>query len=535
MMSLKLPNYLREFIDAYVKFMTIQYIKGTIRESILDFIKDEYKSDFKRTFGTDDDLLITNLIIEHYSKEDYYSKIIGYAKNHEQELKKVIEGIVGKENEHLLNKVKEGEFPNYKEEDWYKSFVLIVEKFVDERNIEVDTYELNNERKKFLDSIKKKESILDFIKNEYKRYLKRTFGTASNSLIDKLIIEHYFKEDYYFKITEYIKNEGQDLENVIEKIIGTNNKELLKKVREGKFPNYKEGKKYTDIISFVEKSVNERSENIQKIICSLKSEKITNLVDILRDLILVNPKIMERYVNSSKESNASSFESIKRLYNLSQYLEIENKKEKINTFMVKNFVDSDNRGLLVCPYCNRNYINDRDRFQGAEMDHFYSKDKYPMFAVSLYNFIPSCSTCNHIKKIQDLKNNPFLKENNSDIKFDIKKDEDEGYKIELKCESIDDEEKENFKNDIYDVLKLDKAYQVHSIDIEEMFNREEEYGREHRKLLKSIFSETEGELDKKIDALIYGDIIFKSEDELINISLGKLKKDAYKKFKDWKK
>ncbi|MFR1049121.1 MAG: hypothetical protein ACLSFK_04025, partial [Streptococcus salivarius] len=73
------------------------------------------------------------------------------------------------------------------------------------------------------------------------------------------------------------------------------------------------------------------------------------------------------------------------------------------------------------------------------------------------------------------------------------------------------------------------------IDIEEMFNREEEYGREHRKLLKSIFSETEGELDKKIDALIYGDIIFKSEDELINISLGKLKKDAYKKFKDWKK
>ena len=81
---------------------------------------------------------------------------------------------------------------------------------------------------------------------------------------------------------------------------------------------------------------------------------------------------------------------------------------------------------------------------------------------------------------------------------------------------------------------MDKAYQVHSIDIEEMVNREEEYGREQRKLLKSIFSETEGELNKKIDALIYGDIIFKSEDELINISLGKLKKDAYEKIKDWK-
>ena len=409
MMSLKLPNYPREFIDAYVKLMTIQYIKRTIRESILDFIKDEYKSDLKQTFGTDNDLLINNLIIEHYSKEDYYSKIIGYAKNREQDLKKVIEEIVGKENEHLQKKVREGEFPNYKEEDWYKSFVLIVDKFVAERNIKGDTCELNNERKKLLDYI-----------------------------------------------------------------------------------NY------------------------------------------LSELILIHPKTMETYINGQNKKNPGSFERLKRLYNLTQDIELENKKEKINTFIVKNFINPYNKGLLVCPYCNRNYINDREPFLGAEMDHFYSKDKYPMFAVSLYNFIPSCSTCNHIKNIQDLKNNPFLKENNSDIKFDLIKDKDEGYKIKLICESIDDEEKENFKNDIYDVLKLDKAYQVHSIDIEEMVNREEEYGREQRKLLKSIFSETEGELNKKIDALIYGDIIFKSEDELINISLGKLKKDAYEKIKDWK-
>ena len=534
MMSLKLPNYPREFIDAYVKLMTIQYIKRTIRESILDFIKDEYKSDLKQTFGTDNDLLINNLIIEHYSKEDYYSKIIGYAKNREQDLKKVIEEIVGKENEHLQKKVREGEFPNYKEEDWYKSFVLIVDKFVAERNIKGDTCELNNERKKLLDYIKKKKYILDFIKNEYKRYLKRTFGTASDSLIDKLIIEHYFKEDYYFKITEYKKKQGQDIENYIKEIIGTKNKHLLKNVREGKFSDYKQEEWYEGFVLFVDKLITERSRNIKELICELKSEEITNLVDYLSELILIHPKTMETYINGQNKKNPGSFERLKRLYNLTQDIELENKKEKINTLIVKNFINPYNKGLLVCPYCNRNYINDREPFLGAEMDHFYSKDKYPMFAVSLYNFIPSCSTCNHIKNIQDLKNNPFLKENNSDIKFDLIKDKDEGYKIKLICESIDDEEKENFKNDIYDVLKLDKAYQVHSIDIEEMVNREEEYGREQRKLLKSIFSETEGELNKKIDALIYGDIIFKSEDELINISLGKLKKDAYEKIKDWK-
>ena len=408
-MSLKLPNYPREFIDAYVKFMTIQYIKGTIRESILDFIKDEYK-----------------------------------------------------------------------------------------------------------------------------RYLKRTFGTASELLINHLILEVYRKEDYYFKITDYIAKQGQDIENYIKEIIGTKNKHLLNNVREGKFSDYKQEEWYKGFVLFVDKLITKRSRNIKELICELKFEEITNLVDYLSELILIHPKTMEAYVNGKNKKNPRSFERLKRLYNLTQDIELENKKEKINTFIVKNFINPDNKGLLVCPYCNRNYINDREPFLGAEMDHFYSKDKYPMFAVSLYNFIPSCSTCNRIKKDHDLKINPFLKENKSNIKFDLIKNIGNGYKIALICESLDKKEKDNFINDIYDVLKLDKAYQVHSIDIEEMVNREVEYGLEQRKLLESIFSETEGELDKKIDALIYGDIIFKSEDELINISLGKLKKDAYEKIKDWK-
>lgn len=377
--------------------------------------------------------------------------------------------------------------------------------------------------------------FLDYIKNKYKSNLTRTFGINSNSLIHSLIKEYYYQENYYLKITDYTANKGQDLENYIKKIVGTKDQRLLKKLRKGKFTEYKQEEWYTEFVSIVDRFVTARSREIKDFVCELKDEKITNLVDYLRELILVHPKTMETYVNSQHKRNARSFKRIKKLYDLSQDIEIGGEREKINTFMVKNFIDSDNRGLLVCPYCNRNYINDRERILGAEMDHFYSKDKYPMFAVSLYNFIPSCSTCNHIKNKHDLKTNPFLIENKSNIKFDLIKNNVNGYKIELICESNDEKEKDNFINDIYDVLKLDKAYQVHSIDIEEMVNREVEYGLEQRKLLKSIFSETKGELDKKIDALIYGDYIYKSEDELINISLGKLKKEAYEKIKDWKK
>ena len=515
MMSLKLPNYPREFIDAYVKFMTIQYIKGTVRGSILDFINDKYKRDLHRTFGTVSDSLINNLIIEYYFQESNYFKIIDYTKNQGQDLANFIEKIFGTTSKHLLKNVREGKFIDYKREKWYIDFVSFVKK----------------------SDITERGFIQD-LKNKYKRDLHRTFGSASDSLINNLILEHYRDKNYYFKITDYTEKQGQDLKNYIKEIIGTKNKHLLKNVREGKFSDYKQEEWYTGFVLFVDKLITERSRNIKELICELKSEEISKLVDYLRELILIEPKTMETYVNGQNMKNPCSFKRIKRLYDnnvLSKDIDIGNKKEKINIFMVKNFIDSDNRGLIVCPYCNRNYINDRDRKLGAEMDHFYSKGKYPMFAVSLYNFIPSCSTCNGIKNKDDLKNNPFLKKNNSDIKFDLIKDNVEGYKIELICESIDKKEKDNFKNDINDVLKLDKAYQVHSIDIEEMFNREEEYGREQRKLLKSIFSETEGELDKKIDALIYGDIIFKSEDELINISLGKLKKDAYEKIKDWKK
>ena len=513
MMSLKLPNYPREFIDAYVKFMTIQYIKRTVRGSILDSIKDKYKRDLKRTFGTVSDSLINHLIIEYYFQEGYYSKITDYTVNQRQDLKNFIEKIFGTKNKHLLKIVREGNFPDYKQEEWYKGFELFVNKRVSEWR------------------------FIQNLKNKYKRDLKRTFGSDSELLINHLTLEVYRKENYYLKITDYIENQGQDIENYIKEIIGTKNKHLLKNVREGKFSDYKQEEWYKGFVLFVDELITEESRNIKELICELKSEEISKLVDYLRELILIRPETMETYVNGQNMKNPCSFKRIKRLYDnnvLSKDIDIGNIKEKINIFMVKNFIDSDNRGLIVCPYCNRNYINDRNRKLGAEMDHFYSKGKYPMFAVSLYNFIPTCSTCNGIKNKDDLKNNPFLKENNSDIKFDLIKDNVEGYKIELICESIDKKEKDNFKNDIYDVLKLDKAYQVHSIDIEEMVNREVEYGLEQRKLLKSIFSETEGELDKKIDALIYGDIIFKSEDELINISLGKLKKDAYAKIKDWK-
>lgn len=66
-------------------------------------------------------------------------------------------------------------------------------------------------------------------------------------------------------------------------------------------------------------------------------------------------------------------------------------------------------GISVCPYCQRQYItnykeNDGDKENNrttSDLDHFISKSKYPILALCLYNFIPSCQICNSRFKGQD--------------------------------------------------------------------------------------------------------------------------------------
>lgn len=55
-------------------------------------------------------------------------------------------------------------------------------------------------------------------------------------------------------------------------------------------------------------------------------------------------------------------------------------------------------GVTTCPYCNRQYItgyiDENKKKTTADLDHFYQKGTYPLFALSLFNFIPSCQICN---------------------------------------------------------------------------------------------------------------------------------------------
>lgn len=63
------------------------------------------------------------------------------------------------------------------------------------------------------------------------------------------------------------------------------------------------------------------------------------------------------------------------------------------------FIDSIEN--TICPYCNRSYTHsvfENGECSGRpELDHFLPKSVFPFFAVSIYNLIPVCHTCNHSK------------------------------------------------------------------------------------------------------------------------------------------
>lgn len=390
---------------------------------------------------------------------------------------------------------------------------------------------------KYIDSVVSRYFVR-IIKNNFREDLEATFGYCGPTLIKSLIREYCSQEDYFNEINNFPNQQNTEFKKFVSGKIGTKNKFIMQKIRNSHFNDYKRELWYNNLITKFEQLMNRRSQKIKNLVEEIEGRQFSSFAEYFEILILLEPQRMEAYINNhSNNDSGNDFKKIKDLYNLSEQITIMGNSEKINCFMIQNFIDSDSRGLLVCPYCNRNYINTRDRSLGAEMDHFYNKDTFPMFSISLYNFIPSCSTCNRIKGTKTLKINPYLRNDIQKVKFDLITDLD-GYRIEIKQDQDGNlhtlAETEDLKNDLIDILKLDEAYKVHKIEVREMLDREKEYNEKYREDLKNMFSGEGIEIDKKIDALIYGDIVFTSEDDLINKSLGKFKKDVYEKIKGWR-
>lgn len=208
-----------------------------------------------------------------------------------------------------------------------------------------------------------------------------------------------------------------------------------------------------------------------------------------------------------------------RKYMIGQY-------EKVRKKILYKVLNSLN--ISVCPYCNRQYIfgADNNRKVAAQFDHFYNKSKYPYLALSFYNLIPCCPTCNKAKGEEHIDINPYIEGfgNNGkltidsplncilrNMNWDISFESDDRCKTNIQAFAL---------NELYKKHK-DYAYEI---VLKSIANQKGYYND-----LKMSFSKL-GITDEIIDRVIWGNYL--DECQLSNRPLSKMTLDIIRQLKD---
>jgi len=248
----------------------------------------------------------------------------------------------------------------------------------------------------------------------------------------------------------------------------------------------------------------------------------------LKILITARPEGLKGIITSIKNTNPDFFSPksnsnfvLRNLFINSCY---DNEEFRKLDFIKRIDIDT-------CPYCNRNYIYflSKENQIKPQIDHFYPKSIYPFFAVSFYNLIPSCQTCNGFGAKEEKDPiveglvNPYLLDNAN-------------FKFTYKIKSI------NFLNPLHDktsvqvkfrnylpghlnIFKLDKLYEQHSDHVIELIIKSKvAYSKQYRDYLRTynglVFNE------KEIDRMILRN--YANENEIHKRPLAKLYQDIGK-------
>ncbi|MGG2085465.1 hypothetical protein ABFY59_00280 [Priestia aryabhattai] len=194
--------------------------------------------------------------------------------------------------------------------------------------------------------------------------------------------------------------------------------------------------------------------------------------------------------------------------------------------------------INVCPYCNRIYtftvVNLKREITRPELDHYFPRSKFPIFAISFYNLIPSCKVCNSsIKKDEYLKIDeylhPYINSLSPLYHFDF---------ISLDVEATKGENKNNKifinKNGFVDT-KSDNF--LNKFLIEDIYDRHKNivptFAKKHTRYPDSALNELSKLLDVPKEELLL--ILYNPPEEadIVNTSLGKLQRDLYLKFRSF--
>lgn len=233
-----------------------------------------------------------------------------------------------------------------------------------------------------------------------------------------------------------------------------------------------------------------------------------------------------RFVKKSGVDYARTFTNYESLFT-----EVEKNLKGLNKLMEElvhyGLLPSKNRVQLiknidcnVCPYCNRQFITiakkrKKGEFAMAHLDHFIPKAVFPLYSLSLYNFIPSCATCNSQLKLRsnlpiispissegndspifefEYENISALLGRNDNLSIKVKKEEFNRYLLEKQFE-------------------LESQYVFHLKDVQLYHQRALLYYSSYNDMYKKLFSfKSSSPIDEtEIKEIIFGYASSKSE------------------------
>lgn len=202
--------------------------------------------------------------------------------------------------------------------------------------------------------------------------------------------------------------------------------------------------------------------------------------------------------------------------------------------------------IRTCPYCNRNYTftiekkGSKGFATRAELDHFYDKSEYPLLALSFYNLVPSCHTCNHGKLVAKAGVNPYFQGFESQFKVirpvvDVPRKDVPTTEVLNVNEVLNAKDKEDFSIAVQtidpdeqrniEIFGIHELYNEHKDFVMDIIDKANAYNAVGAQNLVDAFQGT-GRSPQDVFNFVWGTDL--DETEIINHPLSKLKQDILK-------
>lgn len=310
---------------------------------------------------------------------------------------------------------------------------------------------------------------------------------------------------------------------------------------------------YLDSKSFDVVCRHHHSKLKSKIVGKINSNKPQLPPYIKRYLIDNIDKILTDRPNDLLKVNTAFYDLMRSKKN--RYLEIVNGK-LVKIFDYQSFTNKNKKqydaydlaeklNIQTCTYCNRSrtitVLTGKEKSQHItrpQFDHYFAKSIYPLLALSFYNLIPSCSTCNSTLKGDkefDLSQHihPYLDNCYNHFRFSFSpgstasmRGAKNNHRLKILFDSKKDPVLAKKIEETFNIFKIREIYSAHGEEISDLLRVKEVMSDNYLKILaKSTYPHLKVTQDE-LYRLAFG--THRDEAEFSKRPFSKLKKDILK-------